>query len=224
MRSFFQFLKVEDAFQILKQKTGKKKKTIVRDFSQNQIKKVRVYSYDQSLRDGLIFDLIYYGALRRIELLPIKINSFDWATYFDDPDKYCKLLITGKGKKQREVLINPHPIKQLLNYYLKNKVININMDQDLLINTLTSNASLLFKGLYTRQIYKIINRNSRRSIGIAIRPHELRHTRATKLEKDGASIRSIQHYLGHSTPQITEIYLHTKPSQSLKSMMDIVND
>lgn len=224
MRSFLQFLKQIDNFKIPEKKTGKKKKRIIRDFSQDQIKKVRVYSYDQSLRDGLIFDLIYYGALRRIELLPIKINSFDWATYFDDPEKYCKLLITGKGKKQREVLIHPNPMKKLLNHFLKNKVINVQMDKDVLINILTSNASLLFKGLYTRQIYKIISRNSERSIGIAIRPHELRHTRATELEKSGASIRSIQHYLGHSTPQITEIYLHTKPTQSLQKISDLVND
>jgi len=228
MRSFLDFLKENnfdvEAFVIPKRKTGKKKQKIIRDFSSDQIKKVRVYSYDQSLRDGLLIDLVYYGALRRVELLPIKINSFDWSTYFEDPSKFCKLLITGKGKKQREVLIHPDPIKKLLDYYLQNKVINVEMSKDVLINTLTSNNSQLFKGIYSRKVWQIINRNSKRSIGIAIRPHELRHTRATELEKSGASIRSVQHYLGHSSPQITEIYLHTTQTQSLQKMMDVVND
>ena len=224
IKSFLQFLKLDGEFVIPPKKTGKKKKRIIRNFSQDQINKVRAYSYDASLKDGLIFDLAYYGALRRVELMPIKINSFDWSTYFNDPEKHCKLLITGKGKKQREVLIHPDPIKKLLDYYLENKVISVEMDVEDWINTLSSNASLLFKGLYTRQIYKIINRNSKRSIGISIRPHELRHTRATELERNGAEIRTIQHYLGHSSPQITEIYLHTTQTQSLQKMIGIVND
>jgi len=229
IKSFLEFLLAqdlidEDQFEIPKQKTGKKKKRIITNYSQDQIRKVRDYSYKQSFRDGLLFDLIYYGALRRIEVLSIKVNSFDWSTYFEDPEKYCKLLILGKGKKQREVLINSKTIKKLLDRYLKTNLLNVNMTPDVVINTLTSNNSPLFKGMYYRHIHRIITRNSERSIGIAMRPHELRHTRATELENSGASIRSVQHYLGHSTPQITEIYLHTTQSQSLQKISDLVND
>lgn len=224
MKSFLEFLKVEDQFVIPKKTTGKKKKRIIRDFSKNQIKKVSEYSYRQSLRDGLIIDTLYYGALRLMEIQTIKVNSFDWNIYLEDPSKFCKLLILGKGKKQREVLIHPDTIKKLLDYYLKKKVINAEMSKDVIINVLSSNNSYLFKDLYERKVWKIIKRNSKRSVGIAMRPHELRHTRATELEKSGASIRSVQHYLGHSSPQITETYLHTTQTQSLKKIMDLVND
>jgi len=223
MRSFLEFLKVEDQFKIPKSSTGKKKKRIIRNFSREQIRKVREYSYNKSLKDGLIIDLLYFGALRLMEIQTIKVNSFDWDTFLDDPTKFCKLLIVGKGKKQREVLINHGTLKKLLDYYLKTKVINVSMNKDDLVGVLSSNNSHLFKDLYERKIWGIIKRNAEKSIGIAMRPHELRHTRATELEKSGASIRSVQHYLGHSSPQITEIYLHTTQTQSLQKIMDLVN-
>ena len=226
MKSFLQYCGLTDRFLIPPKKTGKKKKRIIRDFSPNQIKKVKDYSYKVSFGGGLLFDLLYYGALRKIEIMPLKTNSFDWATYFNDPklNKHCKLLVYGKGKKQREVLIPPIVMNKLLEKYFESGLITHEMDVDVWINTLTSDVSQLLDGIYSRNINRIIGRNSLKVIGIAIRPHELRHTRATELEKQGASIRSVQHYLGHSSPQITEIYLHTTQTQSLQKMMDVVND
>ena len=222
MRSFILFLEVEDRFTIPPKPSGKKKKRIIRNFAIEQIRQVSNYCYDQSLKDGLIFDIIYYGALRRVEITTIKINSFDWDSY--DPEKNCKLLIFGKGKKQREVLIPPKVIDKLLDHYLDVRILNKEMNRDDLVAVLSSNTDPLFKDLSEWRVWKNIKRNSERSIGIAIRPHELRHTRATELERSGASIRSIQHYLGHSTPQITEIYLHITQTQSLDKIREIVDN
>ena len=44
------------------------------------------------------------------------------------------------------------------------------------------------------------------------------NSRATELEKKGHNIRTIQHYLGHSNPQITETYLHTTEKHSLNEI------
>lgn len=205
-------------------KTGSKKKRIIRNFSQDQIKKVREYSYNKNFQEGVLFDLLYYGALRREEIVTVKVNSFDWSTFFEDHHKHCKLLVLGKGKKHREVLIHPDTISKIWDKYKEIKYIHDNMTFDYIISLLTSNNALLFKNIYKWKVWQIIKRNSLRSIGISIRPHELRHTRATELERNGAEIRTIQHYLGHSSPQITEIYLHTTQTQSLQKMMDIVND
>lgn len=42
-----------------------------------------------------------------------------------------------------------------------------------------------------------------------IKPHSIRHAAATRLVQNGADLRSIQAWLGHSHLQTTAIYLHT---------------
>jgi len=205
-------------------KKGKKVKRIIRDFSKNQIQQVRDYSYKVKFTDGILFDLLYYGAIRREEIVKIKINSFNWAKFFDDYPNPCRLLIYGKGKKQREVLIPVSVIDRLWDEYKRVGYINDEMDLEYIVNLLSSNNSPLFQRMSVHKVWLIIKRNSLRSIGIGIRPHELRHSRATELENKGAEIRTIQHYLGHSNPQVTEIYLHTTQTQSLNKMMNIVNN
>lgn len=46
-----------------------------------------------------------------------------------------------------------------------------------------------------------------------IQPHSLRHNCATRLMRNGADIRSIQAFLGHSDLVTTSIYLHTDEEQ-----------
>lgn len=222
MKSYLEFLKKDREFVLMKKPTGSIKKRVIRNFTPDQIKKVSKYSYKQSLRDGLMFDIIYCGALRLDELISVKINSFDWGAWFDDTSKHCKLTVLGKGKKQRVVLINPATIIELLNKYIELKILNIEMSEENIVDTLSVIKDPLFHNLYGKRIWMQITRNSERSIGIAIRPHELRHARATELEKQGVPIRSIQHYLGHSNSQTTEIYLHVTEKASLENIQRII--
>lgn len=224
MKSYLEFHKVNKEFDLPPKPTGRIKKRIIRDFNPHQLERVRAYSYKQSLRDGLMFDILYHGALRLDEILSIKINSFEWHTYFKDPTKHIKLIVLGKGKKHRPVLIPPETINKLLDHYFKTKVISVGMNSDFISDKLMAMPNLLFHKLYSKRVWINLKRNSERSIGIAIRPHELRHTRATALEKAGASIRSIQIYLGHSNPQTTEIYLHTTQKASLENIQKVVGD
>jgi len=224
MKSFLEFLGVEKQFKLPPKQTGTKKKRIVRNYTTHQIEQVRVYSYEKSLKDGLIFDIIYYGALRRAEITTIEVNHFDWSSFLGDISKHAKLLIFGKGKKQREVLIHPLVMMKLLDFYLNSRLINLEMNTNQIIDVLSSNISPLITGINEWKIWKLIHRNSERAIGIAMRPHELRHTRATELERNGASIRAIQHYLGHSNPQTTDIYLHHEKKESLEKIRNVVEN
>jgi len=49
-----------------------------------------------------------------------------------------------------------------------------------------------------------------------IKPHSIRHAAATRLMRNGADIRSIQTWLGHSQLQTTALYLHTDEEQVRK--------
>jgi len=225
IKSLLQFLDMEDLFKLPPKPTGKKKKKIIRNLSQAQIGALRKEAYHTSKMNGYLFDFIYYGALRRSEVCRIMVNSFNWSEWFNDPKQACELKIElGKGNKDRIVLIPAHVTKAFLEFYMDLQKIKPDHVEDLII--LLNNTSLMLFRLKSRKImdgwhvWNLIKRLSFKAIGIKIRPHELRHARATELENKGHNIRTIQHYLGHSSPAITEVYLHTSEKKSISKIKE----
>ena len=224
LNSLLEFLGMEDQFKLPPKPTGKKKKKIVRDLSQAQIQAIRDEAYKNKII-GFMFDFLYYGALRRSEVCNMRVNSFNWDLWFENPKDPCELkLEMAKGNKDRIVLIPAHVIKDFVDFYMDKANIHPLHLKDL-ITQLDNTSNLIFmvksgdklKGI---KVWRIIKKISKQAIGIEIRPHELRHARATELENAGHSIRTIQHYLGHSSPQITEVYLHTNTKHSLSKIKD----
>lgn len=220
MKSYLEFLGRDKEFDLPKAKTGRVAKRIIKDLSTVEVKAMRKQCYNNNVREGILFDLLYWGALRRTEILTIKTNSFNWDLWFDDPDDFCLFKVLGKGKKERNVVVHPHAVKKILKAYLDRGLINNHMAREDIIIKLSSIDDPLFK-MGEWNIWRIIKRNSQRSIKRKIRPHEIRHSRATHLLESGASIRDIQQYLGHSTIATTEIYLHTKPKVSVERIKNI---
>lgn len=202
--------------------TGRAKKRIIRSISKEEIDKLRKDLYAHSFKHGLIFDLIYQGALRRVEVPTIKINSFQWIAWLDNPKSLCKLIVLGKGNKERVVLINSETAQQIFDFYSKHKP---NMDlldfvnSDQLLFVTTSGEPMTEK-----MVYYVIKRGSQRYLGRDIRTHELRHHRATELESMGVPIKDIKNYLGHSNLATTEIYLHRSEKESLDTITKIINN
>ena len=223
LKTLLEFLGIEDQFKMPPKITGAKKQRIIRPISQQQIKIIRHHAYEKSDMIGFLFDLLYYGALRRSEVGNLRVNSFNWEQWFEDTDQPCELRIEkAKGNKDRIVLIPSKVVKKFLENYLKLNNISPNSLLDI-TSTLNNASNPLFmkqngKSLEGWTIWKIIKKLSLKAIKIEIRPHELRHCRATELENNGLNIRSIQHYLGHSSPSITEIYLHTTQKKSLSKV------
>lgn len=221
MKSYLEFLKLDREFDLPVTKTGSKKKKLIRPVSESEINKLRDCAYSSKKRDGIIVDLLYYGALRRGEILTIKINSFDWEAFFGKPTKYGKVRVTGKGKKERIVLVHPKAIKTLLGMYLDIGIITNFMKPEEIVEKLNSMDAPLFKKLSEWSVWGVVRKHSTKHLKRDIRPHELRHARATELEDHGASIKDIQIYLGHSSLMTTEIYLHSDEKKALERIKDL---
>lgn len=206
--------------------SGRKKKKIIKDYSQSEIEIMRDACYKKNKYTGVLFDVLYDGALRRAEVPKIKINSFDWNDYFINQDKKnIGLKVEGKGKKERIVLVRRDVCSLIVRDLLDRKIINLNMDTNAILSNLNSLEIDVFRDLRDGWvIWNIVQKVSKKCLGRAMRPHEIRHTRATELQDRGINIRDIQHYLGHSNPQITEIYLHTKPKTSIKHISEKLDE
>ena len=95
------------------------------------------------------------------------------------------------------------------------------MKPDEIIEKLNSMDAPLFKKLSEWGVWGIVRKHSTERLKRDIRPHELRHARATELEENGASIKDIQKYLGHASITTTEIYLHSDESKALDRIEDL---
>lgn len=72
-----------------------------------------------------------------------------------------------------------------------------------------------------RQVERIITHAGAQSIGIAIHPHILRHTFATRVLRK-SNMRVTQQLLGHSSLQTTQIYTHPN-SDDQKAAIDAMH-
>lgn len=146
------------------------------------------------LRDALILELLYSTGIRVSELINIKIKDINTSTK--------KILIMGKGSKERYVLYG-EVLASLLDNYLVNSRSKLNKNSEYLI--LNKNGDQITD----RGIRLIIERTLKKgSIDYHVSPHTLRHTFATHMLENGADLKSVQELLGHENLSTTQVYTH----------------
>jgi len=147
------------------------------------LKKLLDAPYSSNIRDRLILRLMANIGLRVSEVVGLKRKHFR----FDEE----KLLVTGKGKKQRMVPLTHPELYRLAQQYTRDMEPN----------------DLLFD-LERQSINALVNRYAKRAeIHIKVNPHMLRHSYAVFSIKQGMDIRNLQKILGHSSLNNTAIYL-----------------
>lgn len=150
-----------------------------------------------SRRDRALFELLYSTGCRVSELCSLKVE--DVATE--------RVLIRGKGGRQRYVFIGPAARAALDDYLPSRK-------EKLEKKGLQQVRALILdergQGLTTRGVYFILQKYMRKSgLNRKIGPHAFRHAFATEILNEGADIRVVQEMLGHASLSTTQVYTHT---------------
>ncbi len=152
----------------------------------------------RAVRDKAILETLYSTGCRVGELCGTRMADFDSAR--------GRLLVRGKGRRERVVFLGPHAMRAIAAYLPSREA--------LLRRTGKQTTTSLFvnaKGgaLSTRGVFGIVEERAR-EVGLQKRvtPHTFRHSFATHVLDGGADIRVVQELLGHSSPSTTQLYTH----------------
>jgi integrase/recombinase XerC len=153
-------------------------------------------------RDRALLELIYAAGLRVSEARDLNISGVNLETR--------ELRVTGKGSKQRVVLIGI-AARDALALYLREvrpKLANRTSGMALFLNRFGGRLS-------QRSVqHKVRKYAGKVGLGSGVHTHTLRHSFATHLLEGGADLRVVQELLGHSSPATTQIYTHVTASQA----------
>lgn len=203
LKSFFKYLKKQNIIESNPMnliKTPKIDKKLPKFLNYDDLEKILSIPDTTTFlgkRNALILELLYSTGVRVSELVNIKLNDIDLSEE--------KILILGKGNKERYVLFGSKAKEKMLDY-LKEK---------------TDDSPYLIVNRYGN---KITDRGIRKildsiileaSLSYKISPHTLRHTFATHMLDSGADIEIVKELLGHESLSTTQIYTHVT-SESLK--------
>ena len=167
------------------------------------------------LKHRLVIGLLYGCGLRCMELRNLELKHLDF-------DRQMLHVVLGKGGKDRYVPLSDHLIRGIKSY------VNVAHPKKYLFeNTACKTEDQRdFDGRYSQRGVQWVVKAIAKEVGIRkdVHVHTLRHTYATHLLEDGASILTGQKLLGHSNIRTTLIYLHvcTPPEQLVKSPLDKV--
>jgi len=147
------------------------------------------------LRDRAVLELLYGSGLRVGEVAGLTRGQVDL-------DR-GRVLVRGKGDKEREVPMSDHAIDALDVYLSAGRPTMAGEDR----------TSMFFnrrgKPFSGRDIRAMVEQYAGRLLpGRRVTPHTLRHSFATHLLEGGADIRAVQELLGHASVATTQRYTH----------------
>lgn len=167
-------------------------------YKQRQLAKT-TYQSNMILRDIVVVELLFATGVRISELCTLTIQQVDLSSY--------KIIIFGKGSKERMIQISNNDVRMiLLEYYtaFKSEIVSSGW---FFVNRLHQRFS---EQSARDMIVKYLNAAK---IDLHITPHMFRHSFATLLLEADVDIRYIQKMLGHSSIKTTEIYTNVSMSK-----------
>jgi site-specific recombinase XerD len=157
----------------------------------------------QRLRDRAILEMLYASGVRRAEVASLNLGDVDL--------KRRVMRVTGKGNKQRTVLIND-AASEAMGLYLAHRPRT--SDEAFFIGRRGTRLGV-------RAVWEIVKTFERLSgIRLHATPHVLRHSFATHLLENGADLMTIKELLGHESLATTQIYTNVSVEHMRKTYDD----
>ncbi len=158
------------------------------------------------LRDRALLETLYATGCRASEVCGLKFRDIHFG------EAWCRC--TGKGSKQRLVLLG-RPAIQAIQDYLSHARPGLILQPG---SNTTLFATTSGQPLNRAQIWYVVKRHVR-ALGFnhKVSTHTLRHSFATHLLSGGADLRAVQEMLGHSSITTTQRYTHVD-RERLKSI------
>jgi integrase/recombinase XerC len=147
------------------------------------------------LRDRALLELLYGSGLRVGEVAGLTLDRVDL-------DR-GRVLVRGKGDKEREVPMSDNTVDALEAYLGEARPLMAGPDGAHLFFNLRK------RRMTDRDMRTMVGRYAERLLpGRRVSPHTLRHSFATHMLEGGADIRAVQELLGHASVATTQRYTH----------------
>ena len=182
-------------------KSLKQDKVLPKFISENDINKVSFAEGDDfaTHRDRLLFELLYQTGMRQAELRGLVDGDIDRAALL--------LKVHGKRNKDRLIPLSQQMICLIEQYQTVREATFASHADCLLLNDRGEAMSPSFVYNKVHHMLEGVTTLKQKS------PHVLRHTFATHLLDEGASLVAIQKLLGHEDLSTTQVYAHTTIEQ-----------
>ena len=179
-------------------------KTLVKFVTETDINKVSFGDEVDfaTVRDRLLFEMLYQTGMRQAELRGLTDGDVDKMD--------MQLKIRGKRNKDRLVPLSKEMIALIDQYQAMRDATFTNKAERLLLNDKGEEMTPSFVYNKVHHMLEGVTTLKQKS------PHVLRHTFATHLLDEGASLVAIQKLLGHEDLATTQIYAHNTIEQLKK--------
>lgn len=145
-----------------------------------------------SLRNVALVEVLFATGIRVGELVALKLVDFRQSE--------STFIVQGKGSRQRMAFLPDQRSQDSVAAYARRRCQVQGADQSLFLNSRGRRLS-------TQGVSRTITRLAEGAgVSSRITPHVLRHTIATQLLRNGANLRVVQVFLGHSSIKTTERY------------------
>ncbi len=162
-------------------------------------------------RNRALIVTLWRGALRCEEALHLQLHDLDQATG-------SIRVMHGKGQRARTVAIEPRAWAVLELWLAVRRELGVPRRAPVFC-TITAGNYHALSSRYVRWL--MADLAAKAGLGKRAAPHQLRHSRAAEMRREGKDVLVISHALGHSNVGTTQRYIdHLYPDEVLKAMVD----
>ena len=179
-------------------------KSLVKFVTESDINKVSFAESDDfaTRRDQLLFEMLYQTGMRQAELRGLRDADVDRSG--------MAVKIHGKRNKDRLVPLSMEMLQLIAKYQALRDAAFANRADRLLLNDKGEEMTASYVYNKVHHMLQGVTSLKQKS------PHVLRHTFATHLLDEGASLVAIQKLLGHTSLATTQVYAHNTIEQLKK--------